>query len=136
MRHWDRPAFTALEDSRKLLRQFMADAPKQHLEYAVDLDGQLIGRVGMWKRYEIGYIFAPRVWGRGYAFEATSALIGAIWSQYPDARKLTAEADPRNTASIRLLERLGFAQTGFEARNFLYGEDEWCDTAYFALPRP
>jgi RimJ/RimL family protein N-acetyltransferase len=136
MRFWDRPAHETLEETRALLALFMADAPDRHLEYAVEANGRFVGRVGMWKPYEIGYIFSPAVWGRGYAFEATSALIDEIWMRFPDAAALTADVDPRNAASIRLLERLGFSQTGFEQKNFLYGETEWCDTAYFELPRP
>jgi RimJ/RimL family protein N-acetyltransferase len=136
MRFWDRPAYTSLDETRALLALFMADAPDRHLEYAVEADGRFIGRVGMWKPHEIGYIFSPAVWGRGFAFEATFALIEQVWARYPDAACLTAEVDPRNAASIRLLHRLGFGQTRVEEKNFLYGETEWCDTAYFELPRP
>mgnify|MGYP003347797219 CR=1 FL=1 len=44
------------------------------------------------------------------------------------------DVDPRNKASIRLLERLGFAETHRAARTWLVGE-EWCDSVYFALTR-
>ena len=48
----------------------------------------------------------------------------------------TAELDPRNTGSVRLLEKLGFRQTGYEEKNFDYGGIEMTDTAYFTLDRP
>lgn len=136
MRYWDRPAWDDIDRTRALLAALMQDAPDEHLEYAVELDGICIGRVGMWKRWEIGYIFAPDHWGHGYATESVAALIDDIWRRFPQADRLTAEIDPRNTGSARLLNKLGFTLTGTAERNFLYGETEWVDTAYFELERP
>lgn len=135
MRYWDRPAWDDVGQTRALLEAFMRDAPDEHLEYAVEKDGTCIGRVGMWKRWEIGYILAPDHWGHGYATEAVAALIADVWRRFPAAERLTAEIDPRNIASARLLEKQGFVLSHIEERNFRYG-DEWCDTAYYALPRP
>ena len=52
-----------------------------------------------------------------------------------DIERVTADVDPRNTASLALLHRLGFAETHRAARTWLVGE-EWCDSVYLALPRP
>jgi len=62
--------------------------------------------------FEIGYIVCTDRQGAGVARECTSALIAHLWSEnsHPPTRKLTAEVDARNTASIRLLERLGFTR--------------------------
>ena len=49
--------------------------------------------------------------------------------------RLTADVDPRNAASLRVLGKLGFVETGRAERTFLLG-DEWCDSVYLALPRP
>lgn len=136
MRYWDRPAWDDRETTQGLLAGFMKDAPGEHLEFAVECDGALIGRAGMWKRYEIGYILHPDHWGRGYATEAVGALIAEAFRRFPEADRLTAEIDPRNAGSRRLLERLGFRLSGFEEKNFLYGDIEWCDTAYYALEGP
>jgi RimJ/RimL family protein N-acetyltransferase len=51
-----------------------------------------------------------------------------------DLAELTADTDPRSAASIRLLTRLGFVETGRAARTLLWG-DEWCDSVYFAVTR-
>ena len=40
-----------------------------------------------------------------------------------------AEVDPRNTASLRLLTRLGFVETG-RAERTMQWRDEWCDSIY------
>ena len=70
-----------------------------------------IGMCGLLKREElpapdIGFAFLPDYWGRGFAFEAASAVM-------KDARErlklnqVLAIVNPDNEASIKLLERLG-----------------------------
>jgi [ribosomal protein S5]-alanine N-acetyltransferase len=49
--------------------------------------------------------------------------------------QLLADVDPRNTASLRVLQKLGFTVTGTAENTFLLG-DEWCHSVYLALPRP
>nr|WP_283053740.1 GNAT family N-acetyltransferase [Thetidibacter halocola] len=133
MRYWDRPAWDDIAETRRFLAKCIDNPPDQSLEYAVERDGALIGRVAMWKRWEVGYLIHPDHWGQGLATEAMRALIAEIAARFPEAQTLTAEIDPRNIASARLLARLGFAMTGLEERNFLYGGTEWCDTASYAL---
>lgn len=136
MRYWDRPEWDDRERTARLLAAFMRDAPDQHMERAIECDGQFIGRVAMWKRFEVGYILSPAHWGKGYATEALVALIPHLFANFPDADHLTAEVDPRNTGSRLVLKKCGFTCTHVEERNFLYGDSEWCDTAYYMLPRP
>lgn len=57
---------------------------------------------------EIGYVVAPSHAGRGYATEATSALIDAVFN-LTEARSLTADSRIVNPASRRVLEKCGFA---------------------------
>jgi RimJ/RimL family protein N-acetyltransferase len=47
---------------------------------------------------------------------------------------VTADVDPANVASIRLLGRLGFEQTGAASRTWLVG-GVWMDSLYFGLGR-
>ena len=76
----------------------------------------------------------PEYWGRGIATEAARAFIDyAFEARAVD--QLTADVDPRNSASLRVLAKLGFVETGRAERTFLLGE-EWCDSVYLALPRP
>ena len=55
---------------------------------------------------EIGFILAREAWGRGIAREAVSAVIDHLFAQ--GRKRVFADADTENTASILLLERLGF----------------------------
>lgn len=136
MRYWDRPAWQDRDSTARLLDGFRRDAPSEHLEYAIERKGVCIGRVGMWRRYEVGYILHPDHWGQGYGTEALQALITDIWARFPEATALTAEVDPRNIASCRVLEKLGFVCSHVVEKNFDYGGIEWCDTAYFVLNAP
>lgn len=57
---------------------------------------------------EIGYGLAAPWRGRGFGTEAVEALVGWLLLQ-PDVRRVVAEVELGNSASRRLLERLGFA---------------------------
>ncbi len=98
------------------------------------LDGRAIGTAGGDALPEIGFILHPDHWGKGLAVEAMAAVIAHIFATQPVAA-LTADVDPRNAASLRLLERLGFVVSGRAQRTFLLG-DEWCDSVYLRLDRP
>jgi [ribosomal protein S5]-alanine N-acetyltransferase len=57
----------------------------------------------------IAYMFHPNSWGKGFAFEATSAMLEHLKSQGINSFK--AWTDTRNLASHKLLKRLGFTKT-------------------------
>jgi [ribosomal protein S5]-alanine N-acetyltransferase len=62
-------------------------------------------------RAEVGYLLGRKYWGAGYMAEAMQALVGFAFAEM-GLRRLEAEIDPRNTASAKLLGRLGFAREG------------------------
>ena len=133
MRYWSTPPFTELEQSRRWLAG-MIEAPAEEADdYVIELGGRVIGKAGAWRLPEIGYILSPDHWGQGLAREALTALIPALFARHP-IEALTADVDPRNAASLRLLARLGFEETGRAARTCQVG-DEWQDSVYFALRR-
>ncbi len=135
MRYWDRPAYTDIAETQQFLDALIAAHGPDALDFIIERDGQCIGKMGIWKRYEFGYILHPDHWQQGVATEAARAILPAAFDHFPDMDRLEAELDPRNTASAALLTRLGFAHLRTEEKNFLYGADEWCDTAYYALSR-
>ncbi len=100
----------------------------------LDLEGEVIGKAGAWKLPEVGFILHPDHWGKGLAREAMEAVIAHLEATFPDLPQLTAEVDPRNAASLRLLGRLGFHETHRAERTLLW-KDEWCDSIYLARPR-
>lgn len=134
MRYWSSLPHTTLDETRKWLADMIADTPEAREDFVVECDGRVIGKAGCYRLPEIGYILHRDYWGRGLAAEALSALIPHIFARH-SIPALKADIDPRNTASIRLLERLGFRETSRASRTWLIG-DEYCDSIYFALERP
>jgi [ribosomal protein S5]-alanine N-acetyltransferase len=57
---------------------------------------------------EIGYALGRSHWGHGYAREAVSAVIDRLFDE--GQRRVFADTDPQNSASIALLETLGFTR--------------------------
>lgn len=103
-------------------------------DFFVEQDGLLIGKAGLWNRNEIGFLFSPAVWGKGYAREALQAVIGRAFRDRGHT-EIRAEADPRNERCLRLLARLGFRETGRAERTFHIG-GEWSDSVYLTLAKP
>lgn len=59
----------------------------------------------------MGYCFDDAAWGRGYATEAARALLQWAFDTL-QINRVQAEADTRNAASARVLEKLGFVREG------------------------
>jgi RimJ/RimL family protein N-acetyltransferase len=80
-------------------------------------DARVMGTVSLFHfdeqndRAEIGYALGRAFWCRGFMHEALTALVGHAFGAM-DLRRLEADTDPRNAASIRALERLGFEREG------------------------
>ncbi len=79
---------------------------------------------------ELGFAFLPEHWGKGYATEAGAASIEHAARDF-GARRIIAITSPGNLASIRVLERLGFA---FEAMTRHPGSAEDLKLFSRALP--
>lgn len=63
------------------------------------------------ERVEIGYAVLPQFRRRGYATEASGALVEWAFAQ-PGVSEVVARCDADNPGSIATLERAGFARTG------------------------
>jgi [ribosomal protein S5]-alanine N-acetyltransferase len=84
-------------------------------------------------RAELGYAMGSAYWGKGYMNEALQALVSHAFEGM-DLRRLEADVDPRNAASIRTLERLGFQREGF-LRERWHVEGEIQDAYFYGLLR-
>ena len=67
----------------------------------------------------IGYVIAPAAQRRGFAREATSAMLEELRAAY-GAKRFRASADARNASSIALLRALGFTNDGADAGDLLF----------------
>ncbi|MEK6676398.1 MAG: GNAT family N-acetyltransferase [Planctomycetota bacterium] len=98
---------------------------------------RLIGRCGLGvnrpehREAMMWYLLHPSHWGKGYAFEAASALLGFGFTTL-DLHRVFADCDPRNTASCRVAERLGMVMEGRLRENY-YLKGEWCSAAMYGI---
>ncbi len=84
-------------------------------------------------RAEIGYALGRAFWNRGFMHEALAALAAFAFGAM-DLRRLEADTDPRNAASIRALARLGFEREGLLRERWLVA-GEVSDSLLFGLLR-
>jgi [ribosomal protein S5]-alanine N-acetyltransferase len=132
MRYWATPEHETLEESRTWLEGMIEGASET--DFLIEHQGHVIGKAGAWRVPEVGFLLHPDHWGKGLAQEAMTAVIAHLFAD-PDLAELTADVDPRNAASLGLLARLGFVETGWAERTLKW-RDEWCDSVYLALRRP
>jgi RimJ/RimL family protein N-acetyltransferase len=70
-----------------------------------------IGMCGLIKRdnlpdVDVGFAFLPKYWMKGYAFESASAILKYA-KETCGLKRILGIVNPENTASIRVLEKLG-----------------------------
>jgi len=121
MAYWSTPPHATLDQTRTWLEGMIASASDVSEDFVVVLDGRVVGKAGFYRLPEIGYILHPDVWGQGLAREACEAIIGHVFATRPAIDRLIADVDPRNLASIRLLESLGFVANGRAERTIQVG---------------
>jgi len=134
MRYWSTLPHADRDVTRTWLENMVARQQTGGEHFVIERDGQLIGEVGAGRLPDFGFIIHPDHWGNGYASEAARAAIAHIFAT-TQTRTLEADVDPRNVGSLRVLNKLGFVETGRASNTFLLG-DEWCDSIYLTLPRP
>lgn len=83
------------------------------------------------RRAELGFGLRTDAWGRGYATEAVARLLDAAFGDL-GFHRIEADVDPRNDASLGLLERIGFRREGL-CRQRYFVNDEWQDGILLGL---
>ena len=131
MRFWSTPPHSDIAQTREWLAAMIAIEPGEGEDFVVEHEGRVIGKAGLFKFPEIGFVFHPDMWGRGFAAEALRAVVDRAFAVH-GLTAIEADVDPRNQASLKLLERLGFAEVRRAERTWHVG-DEWCDSVYLRL---
>ena len=81
----------------------------------------------------LGYWMGARYAGRGLMTAAARAVVGVAFDQF-HLNRVEAACLPRNAASIRLLEKVGFTREGY-ARKYLCIDGRWQDHVLYGLVR-
>lgn len=141
-RYGSRPPMTALREAEEWVGRAVEDIRNgESLRLAVvrSSDRVFLGTCAIWaihadsRRAEVGYGLARPYWGNGYMREAMRALVGHGFGEL-GLNRLEADADPRNTPSIDLLEQLGFTREGYMPERWIVN-GEVCDTVFYGLLR-
>lgn len=131
MRYWSTlPHSTPEITARFVAETVAAVAAGTADDFAITLNGAVIGKAGLWQGCELGVLLARSHWGQGFAREALHTIIDRAFAR--GIPRLEADVDPRNQASLRLLGRLGFTKTGEAKATFQLG-DLWVDSVYLSL---
>ena len=131
MRYWSRPPMREIAEARAAVERARGYFPAHvglRWSIARPADDWMIGHVSLFNfheqsgRAEIGYGLARPHWGQGFMHEALIAVIDYAFGPL-GLRRLEADTDPRNQASIRALERLGFTREGLLRERWQVGEE-------------
>lgn len=108
-------------------------------QWGIELDGELVGTCTLaaidrrHRRAELGFAVLRCRWGRRVASRALPPVIDFAFERL-GLHRLEADADPRNEASLRVLERFGFRREGL-LRERYFQEGEAQDAVVFGLLR-
>lgn len=134
------PPLRALDEARDLIDRLARDhRDTGALRWGLTLAGEnrVVGLLGYneivpeHRRASVGYDLARRLWGRGLASEAMGAVLDHGFDVLA-LNRIEAHTEAANSASIRMLRRLGFWREGtFHDRFFDNGS--YHDVALFVL---
>ncbi len=119
------------------LRQNSLTGEGSALVVAVEFEGRVVGEVMLvWtsrehQQGEIGFAFHPDVHGRGIAFEAASAML-RLGFETVGLHRIFGRCDAENTASARLMERLGMRLEAHLRENEFF-KGRWSDEYKYAI---
>ncbi|MED5621274.1 GNAT family N-acetyltransferase [Ideonella sp. BN130291] len=140
MRYWSTPPVADMAQVERTLAAVQiayADGSSMRLGIVRSEDEALVGTCTVFdvqagnRRAEIGYALGRAHWGRGYMHEALEAFVDHLFGPL-GLNRLEADIDPRNTASARTLQRLGFQQEGFLRERWIVN-GQVSDSALYGL---
>jgi RimJ/RimL family protein N-acetyltransferase len=115
----------------------LADKPGQHWYIIQTKEGRRVGQLVARERkddaIQIGYRVTPPARNKGYCTAAVNAIVNHIFSDMTTQR-ITAKANPRNRASIRVLEKAGFTKTCYKEKAVEIN-GVWMDGAVYTLKK-
>ncbi len=119
----------------------MFENPHEEKSFIIEKkDGSKIGFIGHFyvlhvagKQLEIGYSLVPSERGKGYGTEATQLMVDYLFLS-KDTMRIQAQTDPRNVASHKLLEKVGFMKEGTLRKSF-FMRGKWVDSYIYSILR-
>ncbi|MEQ1932071.1 MAG: GNAT family protein [Parvularculaceae bacterium] len=114
-RYMQAPAFRTVEETIAALSRWNEGFEDTSWAVADRKDGEALGRIALFTRgrdvWEAACMIAPAARGRNLAARGLAQGIDFVFDK-KGARRIFADIDPENTASIRVFEKLGFRREG------------------------
>ena len=134
-------AFTKMNEEYQELMDLFAQRESQYM-IVLKESGEVIGTINVFAddsravdAMEIGYSIAHAHQRKGYAYEALSALLGLLQNDLC-LEMVTAGILPENTASEKLLQKLGFQREGLRHKAVWHdGSGKPVDLIYYYRDR-
>jgi [ribosomal protein S5]-alanine N-acetyltransferase len=139
-RYLSHPPWTHIDSAHELIARTIESVNAgKYAYFGIEQmqDGRLIGECSLFnlmpqcRRAEVGYTLAHEAWGKGYIGEALVTLLEFGFTQL-ELNRVEADVDPRNVASARALERLGFEREGLLRERWIV-DGEVSDSALYGL---
>lgn len=138
-RYWSHPAWTDPAQAHLYLSLRKDEATSFVHAWAIaDRESnELMGALtffsisGTHARAEVGYSLLSKLQGRGFGTEALNAALKYGFDTL-NLYRIEADVDPRNTGSLKLLEKLGFQREGFLRQRWRVN-GEVCDSVLYGL---
>ncbi len=132
--------FTEMDDEYFALMEKFSTQPLRKMIVCKET-GRVIGTVHIMEvsdraveGYELGYCVSKAYQRKGYGYEAVKAVCDCLLSTL-HTDLLIAGAIEKNTASLRMLQKLGFAFEGRRTKAFYHPADGPVDLLYYVLER-
>lgn len=115
-RYMTRPAVATVEETVAMMVAWTGDSEDTSWAIADNTTSPALGRVSIYPRgknnvWDVGCMIVPAARGRNLSARALAIAIDDVFDR-KGARRIVADIDPDNTASIRTFEKLGFALEG------------------------
>lgn len=138
---WEPSSAAEVDDFIARMTALEPDTPGTWYQLAICRrdTGELVGDCGLHfplardHEAEFGVSLAPEFQGRGYASEALEAVLGYLFETLGKHRVI-GSVDPRNHASLRLMERVGLRREA-HFRESLWFKGRWADDVICAILR-
>ena len=141
-RYLSRPAWASIDVAHvRIARDVDGLGTGKYLCLGIFLseDNALVGECSLFnlseqcRRAEVGYTLSLNHWGRGYMHEALVALLSYGFDAL-NLNRVEADIDPRNNASAKCLDRLGFKLEGHLRERWIV-DGEVSDSGLYGLLR-
>lgn len=134
---------TPSEDATREFLSVAQISARQHprtlyrLALTVQPSERILGRIKLvvnnseTREWEIGWAVHSQEWGKGYATEAARRVMRLAFEEL-NVHRLIAFCNAGNTASARVMEKLGMRQDG-RLREALWWQGRWADELVYAI---